>query len=262
MGASKASRAMAQARKLMQDDDGEGEGSLGTCALRTCVVTRAKFAPDELLRFVLSPEGIVTPDLRRKLPGRGVWVQTGRDAVVEAIRRKAFTRGFKAPASAPADLPELVEALLLKDALQSLAMANKAGQAFAGAFKVEAEIAEKAPAALIEASDGSRDGARKIANALMRRWPEEAALTPRIEMFDSSQLDLALGRANVIHAALRKGAASEAFLARCRRLARYRAGGLTDPPLQSEPLEAALEEFDGASNATIVDESAATRHED
>ncbi len=255
---------MAEARKLMQDE-GEDEGSL-----RTCVVTRARLAPDELLRFVLAPEGVVTPDLRRKLPGRGVWVETSRDAVAEAIRRKAFTRGFKAPANASADLPELVEALLTKDVLQSLAMANKAGQVFAGAFKVEAEIAEKAPAALIEASDGSRDGARKIANALMRRWPDEAAKTPRIEFFDSSQLDLALGRANVIHAALRKGAASEAFLARCRRLARYRAGGLTDPPPQSEllgepigqPLGDALEEFDGASNATIVEESAATRHED
>ena len=255
---------MAEARKLMQDE-GEDEGSL-----RTCVVTRARLARDELLRFVLSPEGVVTPDLRRKLPGRGVWVETSRDAVAEAIRRKAFTRGFKAPANAPADLPDLVEALLVKDVLQSLAMANKAGQVFAGAFKVEAEIAEKAPAALIEASDGSRDGARKIANALMRRWPDEAAKTPRIEFFDSSQLDLALGRANVIHAALRKGAASEAFLARCRRLARYRAGGLTDAPPQSEllgeplgqPLGDALEEFDGASNATIVEESAATRHED
>ncbi|MFM2442831.1 MAG: hypothetical protein RJB09_17 [Pseudomonadota bacterium] len=268
MSRSKASRAMAEARKLMQDE-GEDEGSQ-----RTCVVTRAKLAPDELLRFVLSPDGIVTPDLRRKLPGRGVWVETSRDALAEAIRRKAFARGFKTPANAPADLPDLVEALLVKDILQSLAMANKAGLVFAGAFKVEAEIAEKAPAALIEASDGSRDGARKIANALMRHWPQEAAQTPRIEFFDSSQLDLALGRANVIHAALRKGAASEAFLARCRRLARYRAGGLTQAQGQSEPpvgaqgdvpggvQDAALEEFDGASNDTIVEESAATRQED
>ena len=101
MGASKASRAMAQARKLMQDGDDEGE----TGSVRTCVVTRAKLAPDDLLRFVLSPEGIVTPDLRRKLPGRGVWVQTSRDAVAEALRRKAFTRGFKAPVNAPMSEP-------------------------------------------------------------------------------------------------------------------------------------------------------------
>jgi predicted RNA-binding protein YlxR (DUF448 family) len=208
---------------------GKGEGDDET-SQRTCIVTRARLAPEALLRFVLGPSNEVVPDLRRKLPGRGVWVQATRDAVAEAVRRKAFARGFKAPANAPADLAEQVDALMERDALQSLAMANKAGLALAGAFKVETEIASARPAALIEASDGSPDGARKIAAALMRRWGEEAAGTPRVELFASSQLDLALGRTNVIHAALRRGAASDAFLARCRRLAAYRAGGMAEAP--------------------------------
>jgi predicted RNA-binding protein YlxR (DUF448 family) len=186
MGASKASRAMAQARKLMQDEGESPEGGKGS--LRTCVVTRAKLAPDELLRFVLSPEGIATPDLRRKLPGRGVWVQTSRDALAEALRRKAFTRGFKAPVNAPADLPELVEALLLKDALQSLAMANKAGQAFAGAFKVEAEIAEIAKLdekksrllarkKVIEELQANRSQMVHLCDELVRTIPDGVILT-------------------------------------------------------------------------------------
>ncbi|MDP2357443.1 MAG: RNA-binding protein [Beijerinckiaceae bacterium] len=194
---------------------------------RTCIVTRAKLPPDELMRFVLSPDGEVVPDLKRKLPGRGVWVQATATAVAEAIRRKAFARGFKEPATTPVDLTERVDALLEKDALQSLSMANKAGLVTAGAFKVEAEIASQAPAALIHARDGSPDGARKLAAALKRRG-ETTVETPRIELFASAQLDLALGRANVIHAALRKGAASGAFLARCRRLALYRAGGMAE----------------------------------
>lgn len=193
---------------------------------RTCIVTRAKLPPDELMRFVLSPGGDVVPDLKRKLPGRGVWVQATAKAVAEAVRRKAFARGFKEAVQAPADLADRVDALLQKDALQSLSMANKAGLVVAGAFKVEAEIAGQTPAALIHARDGSPDGARKIAAALRRRG--ETAETPRVELFASSQLDLALGRANVIHAALRKGAASEAFLARCRRLAQFRAGGMAE----------------------------------
>ena len=106
-------------------------------------------------------------------------------------------------------------------------MANKAGLVTAGAFKVEAEIASQAPAALIHARAGSPDGARKLAAALKRRG-ETTVETPRIELFSSAQLELALGRANVIHAALRKGAASGAFLARCRRLALYRAGGMAE----------------------------------
>ena len=45
-----------------------------------------------------------------------------------------------------------------------------------------------------------------------------------IAAFTGAQLDLALGRANVIHAALKHGAASSAFLARADRLRRYRGG--------------------------------------
>ncbi len=200
---------------------------------RTCIVTRAKLPPDELMRFVLSPDGEVVPDLKRKLPGRGVWVQATAKAVAEAVRRKAFTRGFKAPAQAPEDLGDRVDALLEKDALQSLSMANKAGLVLAGAFKVETEIASQTPAALVHARDGSPDGARKIAAALRRRG-DVASQTPRVELFASGQLDLALGRANVIHAALRKGAASDAFLARCRRLAHYRAGGMAESVAESD----------------------------
>lgn len=210
-----------------RDEDDEG-------SIRTCIVTRAKLDPDELLRFVLGPDGEVVPDLKRKLPGRGVWVQATAAAVAEAVRRKAFARAFKAPALASADLTAQVDALLEKDALQSLAMCNKAGLIVAGAFKVETDIAREAPAALIHARDGSPDGVRKLAGALGRRG-EAAKATPRIELFASSQLDLALGRANVIHAALRKGAASVAFLARCRRLSHYRAGGMAEGPADEGP---------------------------
>ena len=40
---------------------------------RSCVVTRTVKAPDDLIRFVAGPDGMLVPDLRRKLPGRGVW---------------------------------------------------------------------------------------------------------------------------------------------------------------------------------------------
>ena len=62
---------------------------------RMCIVTRAVKAPDELLRFVLSPEDQVTPDIKRKLPGRGVWVTADRPTVEQAARKGAFARGFK-----------------------------------------------------------------------------------------------------------------------------------------------------------------------
>ncbi len=202
-------------RTKTRGDDGGPE--------RTCIVTGAKGAPDTMLRFALSADGSVVPDIRRKLPGRGVWTRLSSEAVRRAAVKGAFSRAFRAKAEAPAALAETVDALLERDALQSLSMANKAGLVVTGAFKVDSAIENGAVAALIQASDGSQDGAQKRARALLARFGEAAEAIARINLFSSSQLDLALGKANVIHAALKSGAASSAFLARAERLRRYRA---------------------------------------
>ncbi len=107
---------------------------------RMCIVTRERQAPENLIRFVAGPDGSVVPDIRAKLPGRGVWVTARTDVVTEAVRRQAFSRGLKVSAKAPATLPADVDALLERDCLQSLSFANKAGAVVAGFTKIEAEI--------------------------------------------------------------------------------------------------------------------------
>jgi len=189
---------------------------------RTCIATGTKDVPDAMLRFALSPDGSVVPDVHRKLPGRGVWTRLSFATVRQAASKQAFSRAFRAKAQAPASLAETVDALLERDALQSLAIANKAGLVVAGAFKVDAAIEIGSVAALIQASDGAPDGVAKRANALRARLGPGVGEIVRVNLFTSRQLDLALGRANVIHAALKQGAASSAFLARVDRLRRYR----------------------------------------
>ena len=190
---------------------------------RTCIVTGTKDVPDAMLRFALSPDGSVVPDIRRKLPGRGVWTRLSFDTVSRAAAKQAFSRAFRAKAVACAALAETVGALLERDALQSLSIANKAGLVVAGAFKVDSAIEAGGVVALIQASDGAADGAAKRVHALRAKLGPEANAIVRVDLFTSRQLDLALGRANVIHAALKQGAASSAFLARADRLRRYRA---------------------------------------
>jgi uncharacterized protein len=191
---------------------------------RTCIVTGTKDGPDAMLRFALSPDGSVVPDIRRKLPGRGVWTQLSFDTVSRAAAKQAFSRAFRTKVDAPASLAETVGALLERDALQSLSIANKAGLVVAGAFKVDSAIEAGGVVALIQASDGAADGAAKRAQALRAKLGPEAKEIARVDLFKSGELDLALGRANVIHAALKHGAASSAFLARADRLRRYRGG--------------------------------------
>jgi uncharacterized protein len=190
---------------------------------RTCAVTGRKDAPAAMIHFCLSPDGKVVPDLRRRLPGRGVWISARRAIIDEAARRQVFSRGFKTKAEAAPDLGAQVERLLEEETLQFLSIVNKAGLVVAGAAKVESAIASGAIAALIHATDASNHGVVKVERGLRARLGEAADNIPKINIFTSRQLDLALGRSNVIHAALGHGEASAAFLRKARRLSDYRA---------------------------------------
>lgn len=191
---------------------------------RTCIVTRRKGTPETMLRFALAPDGSVVPDIRAKLPGRGAWVSAEAAAVAQAVRRKSFARAFKAEANAAADLAELVDLLLEKDALQALSLANKAGLVVAGATKVQAAAVSRSLVALVHASEAAQDGRRKLEAGIKRQLGEAADQIPRVQIFRSAQLDLALGRTNVIHAALAAGAASNGFITRSQRLDHFRGG--------------------------------------
>ena len=189
--------------------------------VRTCIVTRAEKPPEDMIRFVLAPDGTVTPDLKRRLPGRGVWTTASAEVVAQAAKRRAFDRGLKSKAIVPDDLPNQVDRLLEADCLQRLSLANKAGLVTTGFAKVEAAIGEGDIIAILHAADGGQDGKRKVGQALRRRFGEQTP--PEMECFGSAQLDLALGRTNVIHAALQAGPASAALLASMKRLLVYRA---------------------------------------
>jgi uncharacterized protein len=190
---------------------------------RTCIVTRAKGSPEDMIRFVAGPSAVVVPDIGRKLPGRGVWVTARACHVAEAVKRQAFSRGFKTKVVASENLATEVEALLAKDCLQALSLACKAGQVVRGFAKVEEAIATGVAACLVHAEDCGAEGRHKLGQSLRRHYGDERA-RPRVELFASGQLGLALGRANVIHAALIEGRASEGFLQRCRKLTLFRSG--------------------------------------
>ena len=200
-----------------------------------------KDVPDAMLRFALGPDGSVVPDVHRRLPGRGVWTQLRFATVSRAASKQAFSRAFRVKTHAPASLAETVDALLERDALQSLSFANKAGLVVAGAFKVDVAIEIGRVAALLQASDGAPDGVAKRMSALRARLGRAAGEIVRVNLFTSRQLDLALGKANVIHAALKQGAASSAFLARVDRLRRYRASD-TDAATKTESDSAPADE--------------------
>jgi uncharacterized protein len=195
-----------------------------SATMRMCAVSREVRPIGELIRFVVSPQGEVVPDLKRKLPGRGLWVTASRETVAEAVRRNHFSRGFKREIRARASLPADTEALLVRSATEALAVAAKAGQVVSGFSKVEGALAQGQAQALIHASDGAADGIRKLDAIPRQKYGNigESQDFPIINVLTSAELDLALGRSNVIHAALLAGPASKTFLSRCQILVRYR----------------------------------------
>jgi uncharacterized protein len=201
-------------------DTGPRSGAAGTS--RLCALTGQVMPVGDLLRFVVAPDGSVIPDLKRRLPGRGLWITASRQALTDAVKRRIFARGFRREVRALPDLIDLTERLSERAALDALAMAHKAGLVAAGFAKTEVALMRDRVAALINASEAAADGSRKLLAALHRRQDGEEV--PVVDGLSSAQLDLAFGRSNVIHAALLAGPESETFLARVSRFERFRSG--------------------------------------
>ena len=202
-------------------DAGPGRSVPG--AERFCAATGTVKPASDMIRFVLTPEGALIADLKRRLPGRGMWITATRKALEKAIANKAFARTFKRDLHVAPDLVEMTERLLERAALDALAIAHKTGRVAIGFGKVESALSDHEAVALLHAADAAPDGVRKLTGR-MRRSGENDEEIAVIERFTSAQLDLALGRSNVVHAALLAGRASDTFLARARLLERFRTG--------------------------------------
>jgi uncharacterized protein len=219
---------------VTQDNElDRGTTSVAPGSERHCALTRELKPVAEMIRFVVSPADEVVPDIKRKLPGRGIWLTGTRDAVEQAVKRNVFARGFKRELRVARDLAAAAERLIERAALDALAIAGKAGRLVTGFSKVEAAIERDDVIALIHASDAADDGTRKLASkldaALRRKMPEKPREIVIIDLFSGGQLDLALNRPNVVHAALLAGSGSETFLARVKRLKRFRNSPAIEP---------------------------------
>ncbi len=202
---------------------------------RRDIVSGEVMAEARLIRFVAGPDGIVVPDLARKLPGRGLWVAADRTSVETAAKKGLFARAAKARVTAPAGLAETVAGLLRSRLLSGLGLAKRGGDLTSGFEKVVSTITAGKAAWLIEASDGAQDGRRKIMQVVRRQTPRPEV----IGLFSAEELGLALGGENVIHTAFLAGRAAGRWTEDVRRLAGF--SPLLPEDWREEPIEAKRE---------------------
>lgn len=181
---------------------------------RRCIVQGTSGPKAGLIRFVAGPDDELVPDIAGRLPGRGFYVGAERSALETAVRRNAFDRAARRKLKVPPDLPDRVENLLARRVVELLALARKAGEAVAGFEKVRGILGSGAATVLLQARDGSpRQRAR------LRPPSGPASL---IACLDASELGLAFGRENVIHAALTGGGLTARIVEEASRLAGLR----------------------------------------
>lgn len=183
-------------------------------ATRRCIATGEAQPRAGLIRFVLSPDRIVTPDLTERLPGRGMWVSAQRDAMELAIQKKLFSRAAKTQATLPDGLLELVEDLLLKRVIDLISLARRNGSAICGFEKTKGALISGKAVVLLQALDGSEPQKGKL------RPPD--GQNTHITCLKAAELGLAFGRDYVIHAALAGGGLTKSVKHDIARLAGIR----------------------------------------
>ena len=183
--------------------------------LRRCIVTRDVLPKDLLIRFVIGPSGEIVPDVQGRLPGRGLWVKAERAALASAVARNLFAKAARAAVKIPPDLVDRTASLLRQRCLDQLGLARRAGQVVCGFEKVSDALRTARVAVLVAAKDAAADGRSKL--------KAMAGGLPTLSSFTVAELSGALGRENVVHAALAPGRLAERLLMDAARLAGFEA---------------------------------------
>jgi predicted RNA-binding protein YlxR (DUF448 family)/ribosomal protein L30E len=135
---------------------------------RSCLGCRTSKDKNVLIRFVLTPDMEVLPDLENKLPGRGSYTCIDKNCLAAAVNQRQFKRSYKQDVSVmPAEqLIEHVRQQLHGRIIGLIGLANKAGMITGGgSMVIDALKGKKKPGLVIIASDVSEAIGDKIKHA-------------------------------------------------------------------------------------------------
>ncbi|CAA7617141.1 RNA-binding protein [Magnetospirillum sp. UT-4] len=180
---------------------------------RRCIASGERRPKVELLRFVVSPDGTVVPDVEQRLPGRGIWLSPRRDMVNTAVTKRLFARAARQAVTVPEGLADLVEHLLVRRCLATLGLARRAGEAVCGYEKVRAELKAGRVAVLVEAAEAASGS---------ERMKTLATGLPVVEVFGAAELGAVFGRDHAVHVGVAPGGLARRLLAEAAPLAGFR----------------------------------------
>lgn len=172
-----------------------------------------------MLRFVVSPQGAIVPDLAARLPGRGIWLSAVGDVLETARTRGGFARAARAQVAVSSDLLEQVRAGLVRRIIEHVGLARRAGQAVCGFGKAREWVQAGRAGLIVQARDGSAEERARLLSG--KDLPVVAPLP-------AAELGAAFGRDHVVHVALSPGHLAAAIRIEAGRLAGIEGPGAKD----------------------------------
>lgn len=184
-----------------------------------------------MLRFVLSPERVVVPDLAARLPGRGMWLSARADVIERASARGAFAKASRGVVHVPPDLRARIEDGLRGRVRDLVGFARRAGQAVSGWQAAREWLQAGRVGLVVQAADGSVAERERLVG--LRQVPVVAPLS-------AAELGALFGRDRAVHVAIAPGRLAESIAAEAARLAGVAAarpdqGGAPPRAAQGDP---------------------------
>lgn len=181
---------------------------------RRCIATRVRGRREAMLRFVVSPDNVIVPDLAARLPGRGLWLSASRDVIDTARTKGAFARASRRKVTVPSDLVAIIETALTRRVGEHLGFARRAGQAVCGFVRARELIGSGRCGLVVQARDGSPEERRRLVGA-------DGTLRV-VAPLGATELGAVFGRDHIVHVAVTAGGLADAIAVEAERLAGIR----------------------------------------
>jgi predicted RNA-binding protein YlxR (DUF448 family) len=182
---------------------------------RRCILSGEHDVRDGLIRLAISPDGDVLPDVLARAPGRGAWIGVTRGELETAMSKGklkgALARAFKgAVLRIPDDLPDRIEAALIRAVTDRLGLEMRSGKLLTGSDRIAENARSGKVTWLAHAADAATDGNRKLDQAWRVGREEEGTGLAGVTLpLDRAALSVALGRENVVHLAMTESGAAK-----------------------------------------------------
>ena len=183
---------------------------------RTCVACRQTKDKNQLVRYVVAPDGAVLVDYRQRLPGRGAYTCIATQCLCDAVKKKSFQRCFKGK-SHSVDATALTQQLIMaieKKIASLIGMSRKSGQIISGSNAIIESLRKNSSIALVLiAADISAAIGQKIETLAQRKNIYSARL------YDKQMIGQMLGKEERSVIAVQTGLLADSLL---NELHRYR----------------------------------------